>query len=124
MLIGRGKMPFLHSLTIIQINAQFPINLDFCTFKGLMFSASYSSWKGMHSNKNMREITIFLIEIRLGKEKAHTQYSLEIILPVELLSLSEPSCQQQQTLHSALPTTFEVQSGESNRTDGTRCTEI
>lgn len=69
MLIGRGKMHFLNSLTIIKINAQFPINLDFCTSKGLIFSASYSSWKGMHSNKNMEEINIFLIEIRVEKKK-------------------------------------------------------
>lgn len=54
MLIGRGKMSFLSYLTIIKINAQFPIDLDFCTFKGLIFSASYGCWKGTHSNKNMR----------------------------------------------------------------------
>lgn len=83
-------------------------------------------WKGMHSNKNMGEITIFLIEIRAGKEKDHIQYSLEIILSVELLLLSESSCQQQQiTLYiQPCPQPLRSNPGDLDRTDGTRCAEI
>lgn len=105
-------MTFLNSLTIIKINAQFPMDLDFCTFKGLIFSASFSSWKGMHSNKNMRNYHFSDSNQSWKRKIPHPVFirpyftSLAvIIIRIKLSAAADNS------VHSALPTAFEVGSG-------------